>query len=225
MLLIISKSGRLARSISETFHYMSILSYAATPHEGLSEISGLYRAVLIIDPKSLPDAKDYVFRLKSYNQNVPIFALCECRAEGMYPDIFDAVFVKPTFTPLLAEKIIESTRGYEGSEIGRYYLAGFDASRDTYGVNYFFTPLGFTKTEAMIIRYLIRSYPLPQSAKAIIKYAFKPTRSPEPSSIRTHISLMNKKLLRLTGNRHIVHIKGKGYVILTPEYTKYYSNL
>ena len=71
MLLIISQSKRLAKSVQETFYYMSILSYGATPHEALSEVSGLYRAVLIINPESFPDINDYVLRLKSYNTALP----------------------------------------------------------------------------------------------------------------------------------------------------------
>ena len=105
MLLIISQSKKIARSISETFHIMSILSYAATPHEALSEISDLYRAVLIINPESFPDINDYVNRIRSYKSDIPIFAKLEDSAPTYYSDIFDGCFEKTTFTPALAEKI------------------------------------------------------------------------------------------------------------------------
>ncbi len=218
MLLIISQSRRIARSVSETFHYMSILSYAATPHEALSEVSTMYRAVLIISPEGFPDINDYVTRIKSYNSDIPVFALTDGEPPSYYPDIFDGVFTKPHFTPALAQKIISYANENNHAKIGDYFLAGFDASSSTVGVNYFYTKVNFTKTEAMILRYLIRSYPVPQKAESIIKYAFKPMRAPEPASIRTHLSVMNKKLEACIGKRMITLEPGRGYYIATPEY-------
>ena len=220
MLLIISQSKKIARSISETFHIMSILSYAATPHEALSEISDLYRAVLIINPESFPDINDYVNRIRSYKSDIPIFAKLEDSAPTYYSDIFDGCFEKTTFTPALAEKIINHANEKNDAMIGEYYLAGFDASSRTVGVYYFYTKLNLTKTEAMILRFLIRSYPTPQKADAILKYAFKPTRAPEPSSIRTHLSLINKKLDESIGRKLIGFESGRGYIILTPNRLK-----
>lgn len=218
MLLIISNSKRLARSISDTFHYMSILAYAATPHEALSEVSDMYRAVLIVNPEGFPDINDYVNRIRKYNSELPIFALCESAPPSHYPDIFEGVFIKPYLTPSLASKIINYANENNCARIGDYYLAGFDASCTTVGVNYFFTNINLTKTEAMILRYLIRSYPVPQKAEKILKYAFRPSRTPEPSSIRTHISIINKKLTESTGRKMIVLEPGMGYHITTPEF-------
>ena len=169
MLLVISKSKKIARDIAETFHYMSILSYGATPHEALSEVSTLYRAALIADPEVFPDINDFVVRLKSYS-NLPVFALTEKEPENYYYDIFDGIFTRPTFTPSLAEKIIRFANDNNKTKIGSYLLAGLDASSDKIGVHYFYDRINFTKTEAMILRYLIRSYPIPQSAKSILKY-------------------------------------------------------
>ena len=73
MLLIINPSKKVARSVSETFYYMGILSYGATASEGLSEISSLYRAVLIISPEDFPDIVDYIARLKGYKSDIPIY--------------------------------------------------------------------------------------------------------------------------------------------------------
>ena len=220
MLLIISPSKKNARAVSDTFHHMSILSYGATPHEGLSEISGLYRAVLILHPESFPDVIDYVSRLKSYNSALPIFALTERPPALIYSELFDGIFTRHTFTPALAEKIISYADENRLARIGDYFLAGFDASRNLVGVNYFYTKIKLTKTEAMILRYLIRSYPVPQSAENILKYAFRQARAPEASSIRTHMSLMNKKFSETIGRRMIVNEPGEGYRILTPELSK-----
>lgn len=218
MLLIISQSKKTARSLAEAFHYMSILSYGATPHEALSEISNLYRAVLIINPDEFPDILDYVNRIKSYKSDIPIFAILDGEAPSYYPDLFEACFTRSISAPSIASKIISHANQNNLLGIGDYYLAGFDASSHTVGVYYFHTKLSLTKTEAMILRYLIRSYPIPQKAESILKYAFKSSRSPEPSSIRTHLSLMNKKFEESIGIKMISLEPGRGYVILTPEY-------
>lgn len=223
MLLIISQNNKTAKSVQETFHYMSILSYGATPHEALSEVSEIYRAVLIINPDVFPDINDYVSRLKSYKSNIPVFALTDNEEKPFYADIFDKVFTRHALTPLLASKIISYANEHNRAKIGDYRLAGFDASSNTVGVSYFDRKVNLTKTEAMILRYLLRSYPVPQNAAKIIKYAFKPSRAPEPSSIRTHVSGINKKLLISLGKKMIAHAPGKGYLILTPEYEEIIS--
>ena len=123
-------------------------------------------------------------------------------------------------TPALASKIIEYSRLNSKESIGDYRLAGFDASCDVVGVNYFFQKVNLTKTEAMILRYLIRSYPIPQKSEDILKYAFKASRLPDKSSIRTHISIMNKKFVSHLGDKMIVSVSHDGYRILTPEFAK-----
>ena len=223
MLLIISQSKKLAKSVQETFYYMSILAYGATPHEALSEVSGIYRAALIINPDAFPDVNDYVVRLRSYKSDIPIFALTDSEKKSFYADIFDAIFTKNSLTPHLASKIINYANEKNRAKIGDYRLAGFDASSHLVGVSYFDKKVNITKTEAMILRYLMRVYPIPQSAEKIAKYCFRPSRSPEPSSIKTHISVMNKKLDVAIGRKMIVHVHEKGYLIFTPEYEKIIS--
>lgn len=220
MLLIISQTKKTAKSVADTFHYMSILAYGATPHEALSEVSDLYRAILIIHPESFPDINDYVNRIKSYKSNIPVFALTDSSPASFYSDVFEGVFTKAALTPALATKIIDFANQNNRAKIGDYRLAGFDASSRNIGVTYFDRPVNLTKTEAMILRYLLRSYPVPQKAESIIKYAFKSSRAPEPSSIRTHICGMNKKFESCLGKKMILLAVHQGYLILTPEYEK-----
>jgi formyltetrahydrofolate synthetase len=103
------------------------------------------------------------------------------------------------------------------SKIGTYKLAGFDASADHVGVSYFYTKPPLTKTEAMILRYLICSYPIPQNSDAILRHSFRSSRAPESSSIRTHISSINKKLTKISGRKLIELIPKQGYLIVTPQ--------
>lgn len=218
MLLIISQSKRNARPIADTFRFMSILAYVATPHEALSEVSPMYRAALILNPSGLPDVIDYVKRLKSYKSDMPVFALTEGEPPSFYPDVFEGTFSNEIFTPSLAASIISYANQNHRAKIGDYRLAGFDASSDKVGVSYFYNEIKLTRTEAMILRYLIRSYPIPKASKDIVKYAFKASHAPEPTSIRTHISLMNKKFKSSLGKRMITFAPNQGYIIITPEY-------
>ena len=82
---------------------------------------------------------------------------------------------------------------------------------------YFGKPLPLTKTEAMILKTLIVTYPRPTSAKEVLKYAFKQNKTPEASNIRTHISVINKKFRAVAERNLIALTVGEGYVILTPE--------
>lgn len=214
MVLIISSSKKTAEVISDMFHYMGVISCAATPTEALSEFSGLYRAALVINPCLLPDHEDFVKKLRSYASAVPIFAITEgtCHKES----IFDGTFKDSIYSSTLLEEIIryQSERGLP--LCAHYRVAGIDASCTKERVTYFDKPIAFTKTETMIMRYLIAAYPTPQSAKRIVKYAYKPTKKPEISSIRTHLSVMNKKFKEATGKNLCLAIEKEGYVIATP---------
>ena len=216
MILIISPSNRIAKDISEIFHYMSILSYGTTPKEGLSEISTLYKAVLIAEPSSFADIKDYTKRIHAYSSALPVYAITQNEYEQT-DEIFDFVYSKTVFSTTVAVDIVNRLNAEHNAKVGMYKLAGFDASYNILGVSYFFDSIKLTKTESMILRYLIRCYPLPQNAKDILKYSFKHSRAPEEYSIKTHISSMNKKFFSLTGRKMIELIPSKGYIIITPE--------
>ena len=223
MLLIISQSKKNARTIADTFYYMGILAYAATPHEALSEVSNLYRAVLILSPNTFPDIVDYVNRIKSYKRDLPIFSLTSTDPASFFPDVFDCCFSMQTLTPELAERIIDYANTSNKARIGDYFLAGFDASSHNVGVNYFYEKLPLTRTESMILRLLIRKYPIPTSCDEIVKYAFRASDAPQPTSIRTHISMMNKKLEKVIKRRMLSFVPRRGYVIVTPEFDKLFG--
>jgi hypothetical protein len=197
---------------------MGILSHPATPAEALSEGSSIYRAALVINPDELPDPRDFVKRMRSYKTDLPIFAFCPNEINPAYEEIFDGCFTRPSVTPNIAEKIVRYANENKHARIGDYRGAGFNASSNLPVAYYFLDRLELTKTEKMILRFLIRSYPLPRSAKDIIKYAFKAGRTPEPSSVRTHISAMNRKMKKVIGRKMIGFIDKRGYLIITPEF-------
>ncbi len=219
MILIISKSKKQALAISDAMFYMGHLSVGATPTEALSEISFMYRAAVIVEPDTFPDIKEYISRLKSYLKTVPIFAL----GAQKNTDAFDKVLKLHCSTPRLISEIYEYT--YENSLAvpGTYKLGGFDLSSYLPKPKYFNTELPFSRTELMILRTLIRHYPLPIKAEKMLKYAFRQSKQPSPANIRTHSSIINKKFKLISGRNAIEMVKGKGYIILTPEIANKFS--
>ena len=216
MLLIVSQSKSKAVAISDIFHYMLILSYPCTPKEALREISTMYRAVLVIDPEDLPDAKDFLFKMRAM-ADIPIFAVSDNPREYEHKDTFDMVYRKAILSSNLTMNIMDYQRERELPTIGEYRLAGIDASFYMKTPTFYFHDVDLTKTERMIVNYLIATYPLKQSNSNIVKYAFRSGRKPEATSIRTHISHINKKFKKINNRDIIDNIPGKGYYILTPE--------
>ncbi len=213
MILIIDKSKKNARRIAEMLYYMGFIAIAETPSDALSEISTQYKAAIIINPDKLADCIDYAERLHSYAAGVPLFAISDCNIfRGSA--CFEEVFKTGTYAARIAETLILRLGR---NAPGTYKLAGIDASVNKSFASYFNSPLHFTKTETMILRALIKSYPRTASAKEILKYAFRASRVPELSNIRTHISVMNKKFREISGRNLIISEIGSGYKILTPE--------
>ena len=218
MVLIISTSKRKAQIINEIFYYMGVLSYAATPTEALSEISRVYRAALVLDPQDLPDTVSFISKLKSYASLIPIFAISD--SNDYQKDVFDGNFKNSIYSSTLIEKIVEYQYNHKLPLSAHYRVAGIDASCDSERVTFFDKTIPFTKTEVMILRYLIVSYSTPQDARSILKYAYKHSKKPESASIRTHISVMNRKFRDSTGKHLFFSIEKEGYVISTPETAK-----
>ncbi len=215
MILIINKSKKEARGLSDMFYYMGILAYGVTPTEALSEVSPIYRAIILMSPDNLPDKDDYVARLRSYSQ-IPIFAMTASH-DNHDVILFDGILKKGTYAAYIYKFICDYSYKYGTKLPGSYHLSGINASCDNNAPLYFFKALPFTKTETMILRTLIRTYPRPTSAKEILKYAFRPSKIPDISNIRTHVSIMNKKFREATGRNIITYEIGEGYRVLTPE--------
>ena len=219
MVLIIDTSRKIAESISDIFYYMGILSKATTPKEALAEISPTYKAVLISNPDTFPDIEDYVNRLTSYCA-IPLFSISDNPNNSSFSHLFNKNYHHTVYSSTLATDIMKMQYERSTKPIGTYRLAGIDASCDIPRVVVLNDTIPFTKTEVMILRYLIATYPEAQSPKNILKYSFKPNRKPEITGIRTHISLINKKFRDVRGKNLIISIPDKGYVISTPEILK-----
>ncbi len=219
MILILNDNAKEAQTLSEIFRHMGILATAATTGSFYKEYSSKYRAILVMEELYLKIDLAGLSDIRAYSQKTPVFALldgCEPRCDAtseMYDGTLriDGNYVKMT------NRLIDAVERLGLIPPGCYALAGLYAGADRERVLFFDTPLHFTKTETMLLRYLMASYPVPQRSEDILRYSFKPTRMPEPSSIRTHISVINKKFRQVTGDNLISTAEEGGYIILTPE--------
>ncbi len=213
MILIINRSKRDAESLASAFRYMGIVARAVLPERAAAEISPMYRAVIIAAPERLPDEKEYINRLRSYLSSTTMVSLSDT---GDLKKVGYDLVAPRASTAAHLYRIIRAHLIATGERpIGEYMMAGIDASVDIGAVTYFSTPLPLTRTESLILRFLIRAYPLPMSPKEILKYAFSQTKLPEAMGIRTHVCAINRKFKSQLGRNLIMSIDG-GYVVMTP---------
>jgi DNA-binding response OmpR family regulator len=217
MILIIHSALKKAKEAADIFYYMGIPAVAKRPKEALSEISLIYRAVLLCHPSALPSPEEYVQSLRGYSGGVPIFALCEDTEDFALFDLFDSYFKADDYS----SKIFAGMRTYQAEHglplLGSYTLAGLCLDCDAKRASFCDMAIHFTKTEAMILRYLIRTYPECADVHHILRYAMRPGNLSEPSNIRTHIYGINRKFYEIAGRRLISSLPGEGYRIATPE--------
>ena len=217
MILIIHQMRRKAKETADIFYYMGIPAIAKRPNEALSEISLIYRAVLLENPSALPSPEDYIQRLRDLGGGIPIFALYENEADFSLSHLFDLSFSADSYSSGIFMKIRAYQKEHSLPLLGSYTLAGLCLDCNTKQPLYCDKPMHFTKTEAMILRYLIRTYPDGADVHHILRYAMRPGNLSEPASIRTHIYGINRKFSEATGRRLISFLPGEGYRILTPE--------
>ncbi len=217
MLLIIDNKRENASTLSEIAYHMGIISCAVTPRGAFSEISPMYKAVILLNPSTLADVKDFILRLREYYASIPIFAVFHADTDESIADLLTKSYAAPINSTSLIADIIETEEKMGLPTIGSYRLAGIDASSTLGCVRTVKGAIPFTKTETMILRYLMASYPTPVSASKILKYSFRQARLPELTGIRTHISLMNKKYRESRGENLVISVPRKGYVLLTAE--------
>lgn len=207
MLLIIDKSKRGRDTAAEMFYYMGFLSYPVSPEEAISEISGIYRAVLFNSTDGIADLDDYISRLRSVT-DIPFFAMGDFSSPH-----FRATFSESSYSSTVALGIAKELSLLGREVFGVYQASGFDASADLGEARYLGQIIPLTKTERMILRLLLCKYPEPVTVGDVLKYAYRVTKRPEAASVRTHISIMNKKFIRKFGKALTISEIGRGYSI------------
>ena len=215
MILIISSTKESASCISEMTFYMGMLSYGVDLGEAFSELSDLYKAAIILSPSKIPSPESYLKELSPYLNGIPLFAFGE--TDEKLSHYFSRTFPQEESLGDALMKISRYALENNLPSPSEYRLAGLDLSPDLSEPSYFYTPIPLTRTQAMIVRFLIRSYPTPATAEQILKYAYKESRVPEISNVRTHLSIINKKFREKTSRNLIMPVFKRGYVIMTPE--------
>lgn len=219
MVLIVNPSLEKTILISDAFHYMMILSYPCTPKEAMKEISTKYHAVLIVDPEDIPDVADLITKLRSMSL-APIFAFSSVPEKCPNARMFDMVYRQAILSSSLVQEMIDYCTENDMMPIGHYSLAGIDCSPNLRMPTYYFDDIALSRSERLILSYLIVAYPIKQNNNDIVKYAFKTRRKPLPDSIRAHISHINKKMRKISGHDAIGNVPYEGYYLITPENAK-----
>lgn len=211
MILLVSTKIKYAEGLCLDLWYAGVLSHAVKPSEIAAEIGPRYRAAIVLNPHELADTDTFIYKLRSFDPELPVFAISDTPVSEHYT----GVFTPGTPANYFMTKIIRSDRY---ANAGQYRLAGLNFSFGSLYTKFFSSPFPLTKTEAMVLKFLMRAYPLHASAKEILTYSFKATRTPEVGAVRTHVSSINRKFQERFGRPLIVSSPGKGYIILTPEY-------
>lgn len=218
MLLIIDKNQANADTVSDIFNFMGIVSCGTTPESVGSEFSNRHKAILFIHPEQMNNADVLVKLARTYSLDAPVFAISNDKSysyENASPlySIFDKVFPDGSLSSDITYQISSYLSDIGKDSLGTYRIAGIEASVNNPLPSYFDAPVNLTKTETMILRFLIASYPMPKSASDILKYSFRSGKTPEPASIRTHISSINRKFMSFTDKHVISNKQGAGYVL------------
>lgn len=213
MILLVSTKIKHADGLCLDFWYAGVLSHAVKPSEIASEIGPRYRAAIVLCPHELADTDTFISKLRSYDPELSVFAISDTPVSERYT----GVFAPGTPVNLMMSKIIRADRY---ANAGQYRLAGLNFSFCSLYTKFFTAPFPLTRTEAMVLKFLMRAYPLYATANEILTYSFKKARTPEPGAVRTHVSSINRKFQERFGRPLIVSSAGNGYIILTPEYAE-----
>lgn len=218
MILIIDKHKRNAQMMADIFYYMGILSKGITPYEAGTSIYPAFHAILIVNPDGIVAVDELVEKIKHYAKSTPIFSISD-NPDNSYSNLFDMNFSNDVYSSDVATAIINYQFENGLREIGRYKLNGVEAMCEMTYLKYNGQLIRLTRTEMMIVRFLLVSFPQSVSSNDILNYAFKPTKAPTSANVRTHISLINKKFSEANGKCLIKYLPAKGYVINTPKIT------
>lgn len=217
MILTVDRKLGAGEAVADMFRYMGVLSRTVKPQNAAAEISLRYRAVLLPNPQTIIDLPDFIGRFRSFCGDVPIFAFWDDKEKLPPDELFDRTLCREETASSVLASMRELAQSTHRPLPGDYYLSGIDASVLQRGVFFFDRPLSLTRTEAMLLRFLIRSYPIGVTAEEILSVLFRPSARPEASDVRTHIFGINRKFRRMEGRPLIFMTRGVGYRILTAE--------
>lgn len=226
--LFIDKSKKNSRAHAAAMRDMGMLAYGCSIREAFSEIGAKYRAIVLTSPLAISDPCDYADRLRALS-GIPVFAMYSDKdnvplsgeTEYIYKKAFDKVL---NYSSPDANFVYEMALYCKsiGKQIpGDYRLAGICAVADMPSVRYFNDEVRLSKTEKLVLRYFIRTYPTISSSIDVSKYVFDFKDDGFSSRVRTHISSINRRVKSACGRKCIENVRGRGYAIITPILKEY----
>lgn len=205
MLIITDFNKERREALAELYHFMGVLTLAVSPNEVKNSIEPGANAILFASIDGIDRGADILREIRTYT-SIPIFAITDTVISG-----FDRTFSRLESYPAILEGIREHGNGGRARQVGDYEGCGICVSAFTKESSFLGEPLPLTKSEIMILRYIVAIHPRPASAEGILKYAFRPSRSPELAGVRTHLSVMNKKFREAFGRCLISSDEHDGY--------------
>jgi len=211
MILILSEDACARKTVSDMLYILGVICDEHSTSDEILPSASLYRAVFIALPgENIEGYKQFVRRRLG---NIPIFTVLDRYSLRDSRSDIEYAFKYGEGIPQILSSVIKICKSRSLPPPCEYKRHGLDASFDLCGVYYNGRLLSLTKTETMIIRALIISYPKPLYASGILTLAFRSSRTPEVANVRTHISVINKKLLFLTGRRFISSNEAGKYIL------------
>ncbi len=201
MILIIDQNPKNSRGLSDMFSYMGILSYVTSAENALYEPLSLFSAILFSDADKIQESS-LILRIRNAFLGIPVFAIS---SHFQNESLFDLTFKKGIYASAIYSQILTYSQKRKIRAPGVYKTEEIDASAMLSHPIYMGEQIKLTRTENFILKALILSSPKPIFAKELLKYVFKPTKTPDISNIRTHISIINKKFREKTGQNLISH--------------------
>lgn len=217
MVLFISRTKRYAVDAANLFKKLQIVAYGTDPRDALSEISPQYHAVVLINPEQFPDYQNYIDRIHAYDSDMPVFALSDHPELLPHPERFADIASNDIRSADLVYKIWKYASKHDKYPIGIYKAGYLKSIADIPYMTFHGIRIDFTKTQKLIIRYLMATTPFPQNSASILKYAYPPSKRPDIITIRNHISTINKVFKKKFPSIDlIINIPKVGYRIMTP---------
>ncbi len=207
MILVVSEKRSTAAAVADMLYFMGILSYPATPEMAVSEISDKYKAVLILSCQDSENENELTEILRSLFPEIPVFA----HGKTVTPFIYDSVFESEKSIVEVIKSIKDIARENSLIPPGEYMNFSQKNSLFFEKANIIFEK--FTRTERMIVNLLHLFFPSSATKEEILKYSFRSGRVPDVSSVRTHISLINKKSYIICGRKMIFSSSDGGYIL------------
>ena len=200
MILVINDNLGLCESITEMFRIYGMPCYGTTIADAMKEPANLYSHLLIPEPYTSTDIEETVKNLRSKFPDSPIFKVGIPQADES--NIFDAIIFPKKGKCGIVLGIVNLVLDYLGSK--KYSIGNLKVSAEQTCIFYKEKTVNITKTESLILRCLILTFPSGCQKEDILKYCFRRGSYTEVSAIRTHICSINKKFQAAIGEKLIL---------------------